>query len=747
MKRENVLYLTTQILSALLITLVALSVQASESIPLDLTETETAWLSEHRTIRMGVDPDYPPFEFIDKEGRYSGMAADYLALIGERLGVEFNVIPGLTWSQVVEGGKNRILDLVPVMTPTDERREFFNFTNPYLFYPQVIVTRRDEAPVTDLADLVGKTMAVSKGYSEVKELKQRFPGINQLLVNNPLEELKAIATGQADAAQGNLAVASYLMQKYNLLNLKVAAPSDIEGGALALGVRSDWPELVPILNKALASITLKEHQTIRSTWGMPTVEVSSPKIQLTAEEKGWLVDHPVLRLGYDIDWPPVEYADKQGRYQGITTEYMELIAESLGVTIEPAVPQSWQATIEAAKSGQLDILSAVARTPQRDEYLNFTTPYLSFPMVIVTDGDFSYISDLKMLADKKVAVIEGYASHDFLLNKYPEFELFPVEDISKGLQSVRKGDADAFIDSLASVTHVMGREGLPGLKISGEAPFNFDIRIGIRKDQPILAGIMQKALDFIPEKKRTEIFNRWVSVTYERGFDYTLLWQILVIVFVVLAALAYWNHHLKKMVESRTQDLQDSEERMSSVLASTAIGIYAIDIQGICLFCNPSASQTLGYSSPDELIGKDMHALIHHHNADGTALPLTECPIHLTIINEKPQGASDQIFWRADGSFFPVEFSSTPLYRKGQAIGATVSFLDITDRIHAEESLRRSHKMDAIGQLAGGIAHDFNNLLAILLGNLELLQRKITDTDDKVNERFANMKKAGYRAT
>ncbi len=135
--------------------------RAEPTIP--LTPEETAWIEGHKTIKIGVDPAFPPFEFIDNKGVYNGIASDYLKLMGKRLGVTFKVVPGLTWTQVVEGTKDGTVDVAPVMTPTKDRREFLNFTQAYLNFPQVIVTRKDYPPIDGMQDLAGKTVAVSKG--------------------------------------------------------------------------------------------------------------------------------------------------------------------------------------------------------------------------------------------------------------------------------------------------------------------------------------------------------------------------------------------------------------------------------------------------------------------------------------------------------------------------------------------------------------------------------------------------------
>ncbi len=233
---------------------------------LNLTAEETAWLKAHRTIRFSGDPTYKPFEFLDSKGVYSGMASEYLKLIEKRLGVSFKYVPSLTWSQVMEGIKTGTIDIAPVITKTEDRVKFLNFSQSYLNFPQVIVTRKDYPSIDGMEDLAGKTIAVSENYSEIENIKRAYPTIQQYVVVNPLEELKAVATGKADALQGNLAVINYLIHKHNFPNLHLAAPSNIHTGELAMGIRPDWAILPGILDKALASISEPEKNRIQNNW-------------------------------------------------------------------------------------------------------------------------------------------------------------------------------------------------------------------------------------------------------------------------------------------------------------------------------------------------------------------------------------------------------------------------------------------------------------------------------------------------
>jgi PAS domain S-box-containing protein len=147
------------------------------------------------------------------------------------------------------------------------------------------------------------------------------------------------------------------------------------------------------------------------------------------------------------------------------------------------------------------------------------------------------------------------------------------------------------------------------------------------------------------------------------------------------------------------ESVRSSEERVRLLLESTGEGIYGVDLDGCCTFCNPACAYLLGYHGPDDLLGKPMHALCHHARPDGTPLPVEECGLCEALRLGTVAHVSDEVFWRSDGAFFPTEYRSHPIYRAGQRIGAVVTFADITRRVRAEEAMRlRDRALKAIAQ-------------------------------------------------
>jgi PAS domain S-box-containing protein len=230
-----------------------------------LTPSEENWLKEHPVIRLGVDPNAPPTEFVDRDGAYSGIASGIAQLVSERLGIEFVVEKGLTWPQVLEKARSHDVDLLPCVARTKEREEYLLFTKPYLNVPVAIVTKTDAPYIESMEDLKGKTVAVVTGYQLHERIKTDYPEMVLVVSNSTAEALQAVSNGKAFAFPGNLAQTFYLMPKLGISNLKVAAPTRYSY-APCFGVRGDWPEFQSILDKALATITPEERTTISQKW-------------------------------------------------------------------------------------------------------------------------------------------------------------------------------------------------------------------------------------------------------------------------------------------------------------------------------------------------------------------------------------------------------------------------------------------------------------------------------------------------
>ena len=141
-----------------------------------------------------------------------------------------------------------------------------------------------------------------------------------------------------------------------------------------------------------------------------------------------------------------------------------------------------------------------------------------------------------------------------------------------------------------------------------------------------------------------------------------------------------------KVIEENLVQLNKQKEL---ILESVGEGIYGLDLEGRTTFVNPAAAKMIGWNTKD-LLGQSQHAVLHHTRPDGTAYPPEECPIYAAFKDGVVHHVDHEVFWRKDGTSFPVEYTSTPIWEEGTLKGAVVTFLDITERKQAEEQLRKS---------------------------------------------------------
>ncbi len=230
-----------------------------------LTHAEKEWLKNHPVMRLGVDSSSYFRGTIDEKNNYVGMGADYVRILEKKTGVSFKPESTSTWSQVIEKAKSGEIDVIPMVASTPEREVFLNFSDTFVDMPNVIISRKDSSKIKGIGDLAGKTISVNKDYVIHGWVAKNHPEIKLLPKTDTEQGLKAVASGEVDAYVGDLATAVYAINHLYLSNLKIAAdiPFTVKWG---MAVREDWPEMIPILNKAIGTITPEEHAAIMNRW-------------------------------------------------------------------------------------------------------------------------------------------------------------------------------------------------------------------------------------------------------------------------------------------------------------------------------------------------------------------------------------------------------------------------------------------------------------------------------------------------
>ncbi|MFZ2445236.1 MAG: transporter substrate-binding domain-containing protein [Syntrophobacteraceae bacterium] len=226
-----------------------------------LTAKEESWLKDHKTVRVGMSPIFPPLKFVDN-GVIKGIEPDYLNLLSAYTGIQFDYV--ICDFQVMDAKvKSGEIDMF-LSFYIPERLSYMTFTEPMMESKQVVITRKDSPFVSGLGSFKGKKIAIVKGVKLHNKLLGPYPDIEAVEVDTMEDMFRAVSESKADALISRTYYAGYAMRNYP--DLKIAGILDLPPEPYLYAVRNDYPELVGILDKAIASIPRETKDSIVQKW-------------------------------------------------------------------------------------------------------------------------------------------------------------------------------------------------------------------------------------------------------------------------------------------------------------------------------------------------------------------------------------------------------------------------------------------------------------------------------------------------
>jgi len=286
-----------------------------------------------------------------------------------------------------------------------------------------------------------------------------------------------------------------------------------------------------ISNKALQNISIKT------------------AIELLDVEKEYINKNKVVRVCIDPSWYPFEFFNENNQYDGILPNFLNLLLSKVQIKYEIVQTQTWEETLNNIKQKKCDIVSAIHKTNKREEFLNFTPNYTSFPLMLVTKKDVPYLHNLKSLKNKKIAIVKGYAINELFKKKYPNNEIINVSNISQGLRKVETGEVFGYIDTVQAIVSDIKLKGRLDLKINRDIKIKLLLSIGVRNDDKVLFSLLKKAINNISFLEKSILFEKLIDNSYNQKTNYTRIIEVIVIFFITIVIILYWNFQLKKSIK------------------------------------------------------------------------------------------------------------------------------------------------------------------------------------------------------
>lgn len=390
----------------------------------------------------------------------------------------------------------------------------------------------------------------------------------------------------------------------------------------------------------------------------------------TELEKKYLQTKGTLNVCADPDWMPFEKIEN-GKIVGMSGEYLKILESRLGIPIQLIKTTRWEESIHALKKRECDFVPLSMPTNERLEYMSFTTPYLSVPLVISTTIDKFFVNSLNEIKDtQSIGIVKGYAFVELLKKEYPHIHFVEVANIKEGLKEVANGKLFGFIDTLLTIGYELQKNYIGTLKIAGKLDRSWELGFGIRNDEPLLLHILEKFVADIDEKTKQAIETQWVNITYEKGFDYALFWKLFIALMIIFIAISLRFRTINQYNEKINKNLEIIDEYV--LVAYT-------DKKGIITYASQALCRMTQYHK-EELIGKP-HSIFRH--------PTMEPKIKEAVQKAFKEGISwsgEVKSLKKDGSFSWVDARISPMFDKQGNIEGFSSFqYDITDKKRIEE--------------------------------------------------------------
>lgn len=515
--------------------------------------------------------------------------------------------------------------------------------------------------------------------------------------------------------------------------------------------------------------------TLAAMAGCAFLEGESP---LTPEERQWIKDHPDgVKVGVGLHYPPYETFDLNGKYQGLSADFIRLISEKTGLKFEPVRFRNRQETLKALLAGEVQMMAALEMTPQLRENLDFTQPYISVPAAIICRKEFTEDLTLDKLSGMRIGVTVSDHFTKYLLERYPDggYTIVPMAGgYIGGLRSLAVGDVDALICDMALASRYIANARISNLRIAGITNYSIELRIASRKDVAMLGNILRKGVSLILPHERQIAEEEWLSLQYRPFWVSRTFWFSVFAVFGVIIGsivlILFWNRSLKRQVNQRTLTLSSinkvllgsldcrterevmirclaeaktmsgSEQASLDIVSGDGAMTRLLSVSGDDFF----ADETVKDEESVRLTPEQAAELAAGHHV---RLNLQDEDRQIVAVPLQQEAGADQpviCVIRSKREYTDGEISllTEVLFAFDEALQRKRTEISLHDK---ERQLQRVQRMEALGTLAGGIAHDFNNLLGVIVANGEMIELFHIDGNQPLESKTRAILAAAYR--
>lgn len=542
--------------------------RSTATVQVEKTGAEQQWLMAKKKLVFGaLEDEHPPFVLKTNGKDFEGITADYLGLISAALALPLEIRSFATKAELIAAVRTGDIDFYSYARMNELDVADIVATEPYADDIPVLVTTNHQQSVAKLnaKHHSKQRLAFSKHYLTVERLQQSFPDADLVPYDNLTQAIEAVALGHADLYLGNVISAHYLIHTGHFSELNISNFTPLTSGYFNFYVSKQQPELLALLNKVIAAVPHNEQQQILQRWSAGrALYMLAERIELSQAEHSYIERDKPIRLVHVLGDTPFLMGPKdltQG--VGILKSLTEVISAKTGLEFEWVAVRSLTEMLQLLKEGKADLSAILAPNDEREEFLNFTRPYLVTSYALLTRSD-STMSQLRLeqMAGKTLAIQKNHVIEPYLRSTYPDLKLKYVENLPQSVEAVLQGQADAMVENLVIARFYAEHTYRNQLQISSSfMPSGARFTLAVSKHQPELYSILDKTLLSIPPDQLA-LLSDWSVNTAAPNFWQTYRQQLMqaaaAFVLIVLAFL-FWNFYLRRQVRERQLLLEQVE--------------------------------------------------------------------------------------------------------------------------------------------------------------------------------------------
>ncbi|MDD0977581.1 response regulator [Pseudomonas fontis] len=671
-----------------------------------LSDDETAGLRSKSRLIVGTSaPDYPPLDISINGVMYDGVTAEYAGLIARILNVAVEVRQFASRQLAIQALKRGEIDLLGSANSYEQADAELILSLSYLEDQPVILTRVGEHAAVD-SKLAGKKIAMLNHYLPAAAVHAFYPGAT--------------------------------------LQLYPSTASAVGAVAFALAKRNEL--LKRLVDKALLAVPANDSLAILRRWDLNGSYVfGSQRVQYSQTERDWIKNNPLVTVRVDYFDPPFSMVRESGEVVGVVDDLLKVVSAKTGISFRllPSLPQPESQVVDALIAREVDIVGALSPDLMQDPRVSFSRPYVVSSLVLVARVDAQGIDSVASLAGKKLATVRGSRAAQEIRKELPSVTVIELASAAEGFEWVRKGKADALIDSLVSAQYQIAHEfnELGVVAVVGNAPQA--ISFATAYDNDVLYSILDKSLLTTPAQKIDAITEFWTdgqkarASFWEKNKNTIIRFGVLamLLLFVCFAWAAYLRQQivLRKNAEKA---LGDQLEFMSSLIDGTPHPIYVRDKNGLLLHCNASYLEALSVGRA-EVIGK---RLLETEFTDQAEAARYQQDFERVLKASIPVVSDRRIVLRNSSEARDIYHWILPFHDlQGEIKGVVGGWVDITARKELEARLVLAKEQADIANRAkttflATMSHEIRTPLNAVIGMLEMSLKK---ADQGQLDRFA----------